>query len=218
MLQYHSSNRTYQSTLKAASSRNVMLLYLQYGIYDSSAPSTFVRSDPTGHPAPVPSKETIRNYQLEECLTVVLKSEIGHGATGQVLRGTLAVEASECALLDVAVKLALGDQCKVLRDEYKIYHQLMSKGVAAGITTPLGLFDDVQGGACTLVMPYVATPLAAMPELFLSISSRCIAISHRLYPHFPTSLGQESSSCNFGGNTPCRHTPWRSLFGQHTCR
>ena len=40
--------------------------------------------------------------------------------------------------------------CEALRDEYKIYHQLRSKGVTAGITTPLGLFDDVEVGACIL--------------------------------------------------------------------
>ncbi|KIL61380.1 hypothetical protein M378DRAFT_199549, partial [Amanita muscaria Koide BX008] len=119
-----------KSTLELASGRNVILLYLQYDIYDSSAPSTFVRSGPTGHPTPLPSQETVRNYQLEECLTIVLKSEISHGATGQVLHGTLEVEASECALLDVAVKLALGsERCEALRDEYKFYHQLKSKGV-----------------------------------------------------------------------------------------
>lgn len=173
MLQYHSPNLTYQSTLELASSRNVILLYLQYDIYDSSAPSTFVRSGRIGHPIPLPSQEIVRNYQLEECLTIVLKSEIGHGATGQVLHGTLEVEASECALLDVAVKLALAsEQRQALRDEYRIYHQLRSKGVTAGITTPLGLFDDVEGGACTLVMPYEGVPLAAMPELVLPISYR----------------------------------------------
>ncbi|KAM6493938.1 hypothetical protein JOM56_010299 [Amanita muscaria] len=151
-----------KNTLELASGRNVILLYLQYGIYDSSAPSTFVRSGPTGHSTPLPSQETVRNYQLEECLTIVLKSEI---ATGQVLRGTLEVEASECALLDVAVKLALGsERCEALRDEYKFYHQLRSTGVTTGITTPLGLFDDVEGGACTLVMPYVGAPLAATPK------------------------------------------------------
>ncbi|KAF8351966.1 hypothetical protein F5887DRAFT_7931 [Amanita rubescens] len=168
-----------KSTLELASGRNVLLLYLQYGIYDSSAPSTFVR-----HPTPLPSRETVRNYQLEECLTIVLKSEIGHGATGEVLRGTLVVEASECPSLDVAVKLALGSkQCGALRDEYRIYHQLRSKGVTTGITTPLGLFDDVEGGVCILVMPYVGAPLAATPELSLA--------------HFISG----SSSCNFGRNT-----------------
>jgi hypothetical protein len=33
-----------------------------------------------------------------------------------------------------------------LRNEYKIYHLLRKSGVTTGITTPLGLFDDVEGG------------------------------------------------------------------------
>ena len=98
--------------------------------------------------------------------------------------------------------LASGQRA-ALRDEYKMYHQLKSKG----ITTPLGLFEDVDGGACILVMPYVGASLATTPEL-VSISYRCIFI---LYPHFLTSkLGQGSGSCNFGGNTWCRHTARRS--------
>jgi hypothetical protein len=177
MLRYHSPNCTYQSTLELASGRDVILLYLQYDIYDSPAPSIFVRSKPTGHPTPLPSRETVQNYQLEECLSIVLKSEIGHGATGQVLRGILEVEASECASLDVAVKLALAsEQREDLRNECKIYHRLKSKGVTAGITTPLGLFDDVEGGACILVMPYVGTPLGETPKLVLPISYRWIII------------------------------------------
>jgi hypothetical protein len=166
------------------------LLYLQYGIYDSSAPSAFVRSDPTGQASTLlPSQETVRNYRLEECLTIVLKSEIGHGATGEVLRGILEVEASGGVLLDVAVKLALAsEQREALRNEFKIYHRLRLKGVTAGITTPLGLFDDAEGGACIPVMPYVGIPLAATPELVLPISYRCIAILCS-YPHFLTRLG-----------------------------
>src|SRR5260221_251048 len=128
------------------------MMYLQYGIYDSPSPSTFVRSGPTGQ-APIPflSREIVRNYKLKECLTIVLKSEIGHGATGEVLRGTLEVEASAYVQLDVAVKLALAsEQRDAIRNEYKMYHLLRKNGVTTGITTPLGLFDDVEGEACAL--------------------------------------------------------------------
>ena len=175
---YDASNRACQRTLGLAGCRNVILLYLQYGIYDSPAPSTFVRSGPTGQaPTTLPSQETVQNYQLEECLTVVLKSEIDHGATGEVLRGTLEVEAEKGALLDVAVKLALAsEQRDVLKKEYQIYHLLERSGVTAGITTPLGLFEDVEGDACALVMPYVGIPLADMPDLHLPISHRCGSI------------------------------------------
>jgi len=53
-----------------------------------------------------------------------------------------------------------------------MYHLLRKSGVTAGITTPLGLFDDVEGDASALVMPYVGTPLAARPEFDLTQSHR----------------------------------------------
>lgn len=160
-------------------------MFLEYGIYDSPAPSTFIRSGTTGQPTPIPSWEIIRNYKLEECLTIVLKSEIGHGATGEVLRGTLDVEASTCVQLDVAVKLALSsEQRGAIRNECKMYYLLKNSGVTTGITTPLGLFDDVDGGACALVMPYVGISLSEMPEFVLPISFRCSANVYHSYPHF----------------------------------
>jgi hypothetical protein len=172
-------------TWEVASRRNVLLVYLQYGIYDSPAPSTFVRSGPTGQaPIPLPSREIVRNYKLEECLTIVLKSEIGHGATGEVLRGTLDVETLACVQLDVAVKLAFSsEQRDAIRHEYKIYHLLRKSGVTTGITTPLGLFDDVEGEACALVMPYVGIPLSEMPGFVLPISFRCSAILYIILIH-----------------------------------
>jgi hypothetical protein len=168
-------------TFDIAGRRDIILLFLQYGIYDSSNPSTFIRSLPTGQaPNPLPSWETVRSYKLEECLTIVLKSEIGHGATGEVLRGTLEVEASEgCVSLDVAVKLAMSsEQRAALRNEYAAYHQLRVKAVTSGITTPLGLFYDVdpEGGPSALVMLYAGVPLDEMPELILPYSHRCVAI------------------------------------------
>jgi hypothetical protein len=169
----------------------VVLLYLQYGLYDSSAPSTFIRSGRNGRaPNPLPSKETVRNYRLHECLTIVLKSEIGRGATGEVLRGTLEVEASACVSLDVAVKLAFtSGGLKALRNEYKIYQRLVSSGITTGITAPLGLFHDVDGGTCGLVMPYEGISLAAIPELVLPIPAQCVAILYHSWTHFLTRLG-----------------------------
>lgn len=195
------------------------MLYLQYGVYDSPSPSTFIRASPNGDPVPRPSLRIFQNYRLDECLSIVLKSEIGHGATGKVLRGTLSVEASSaCVLLDIVVKFALGsERGAALRDEYKIYHLLRKSGVTAGITTPLGLFDDVEGGVSALVMPYVGTPLAAMPEFVLTRSYQCSTFLSHYHPPFLTPCGQGSRFGEFKGNTYSRRTPWRSSFGQHTC-
>jgi hypothetical protein len=111
---------------------------------------------------------------------LLMKSEIGHGATGEVLRGTLEVEASEgSVLLDVAVKLALSsEQRAALRNEYATYHRLRSKAVTSGIVAPLGLFYDVdpEGGPSALVMPYAGVSLHDIPELILPSSHRCVTI------------------------------------------
>lgn len=173
--------------MRLASRRNVVLLYLQYDIYDSPRPSTFIRASPNGDTVPRPSPQTVQNYCLEECLSIVLKSEIGHGATGQVLRGTLSVEGSKSAsvLLDIVVKLALGsERGNALRNEYKIYHLMKKSGITTGIIFPLGLFDEVEGGASALVMPYVGTPLATRPEFVLSPSYQCSTFSYYFRPHY----------------------------------
>ena len=160
------------------------MLYLQYSVYDSPSPSTFIRASPDGNPVSRPSRQIVQNYRLEECLSIVLKSEIGHGATGKVLRGTLSVEASSaCVLLDIVVKLALGNERgAALRNEYKIYQLMRTSGVTAGITTPLGLFDDVEGDASALVMPYVGTPLTDRPEFVLTRSHQC-SIFYPVFAH-----------------------------------
>ena len=171
-------------TLDIASRRDIVLLYLQFGIYDSTNPSTFIRSLPTGQaPDPLPSREIVQNYKIEECLTIVLKSVIGRGATGHVFRGTLEVEALEgCVLLDVVVKLALSsDQRDALKNECATYHQLRLKAVTSGITSPLGLFYDLdpEGGPSALVMPYAGVQLDKMSGFMmshLSHSHRCVTI------------------------------------------
>ena len=183
-------------------------MYLQYDVYDSPSPSTFVRSGPNGEaPVPLPSLETVRKYRLEDCLTIVLKSEIGDGLTGKVLRGYLMGEAPARLVLDIALKLALGtERGNALRNEYRMYRILGNSGVTAGITTPLGLFDDVQGDACALLIPYMGTSLGVMPEFVLTSSYQCGATLYH-YPHFLTPLTQRSHSCNIEGNTQGQHTP-----------
>ena len=73
--------------------------------------------------------QDISTYGLDECLHIVLTSEIGDGATGIVHRGTLQLEAY--APLDIVVKLAFSnEQRHALRDEYDVYRRLRLKGVS----------------------------------------------------------------------------------------
>ena len=149
-----------------ASDRDVIHLYLRYGVYDSPIPASFLRSAPsimahTRSPTPPFSPRTNHTYREEECLTIVLKSEIGRGATGVVHRGTLEPLIFDGAMpLDVVVKLAFdSEQRDALKSEYEVYRHFRSRGVRQGIATTLGLFDDSEGAACALVMLYAGVSL-----------------------------------------------------------
>ena len=149
----------------------MIFLRLKYSIYDSPVPASFLRSAPpiahTKHSTPRFCPRAIDKYGPEECLTVVLTSEIGQGATGVVLRGTLEpgiLPMDGAVPLDVVVKLAFDvEQRDALRGEYEIYCHLRSKQVR-NIATPLGLFDDLEGTACALVMLYAGVSLAESSE------------------------------------------------------
>ena len=160
-----------------ASTRDVVLIYLQYDVYDSPVPSLFLRSAPPivadpKLPTPPLSQRAISTYAPEECLTIVLTSEIGRGATGVAHRGRLKPETSGVSVpLDVVVKLAFdNEQRDGLRSEYEVYRTLRSKGVLKGITTSLGFFNDTEGGPCALVMLYAGRALVAEPKCVLTVS------------------------------------------------
>lgn len=79
----------------------------------------------------------------------------------------------------IAVKLAFNiKQRDALRNEYKIYRYLRSKGVSRGIATTLGFFDDSEGTACTLVTAGVPVSLIAGFRLvrFLFLKLRFIQL------------------------------------------
>ena len=152
----------------------MLLLYFQYGIYNSPIPASFIRSarlitSKAKIPAPPLSPRT---YTPNECLSIVLTSEIGKGATGVVHRGTLKLNNGVGSTpLDVAVKLAFDSQQRdMLRTEYETYRRLRSKGVLRGLTTTLGFFDDTEDDLCALVMLYAGNSLLDEPERILSVS------------------------------------------------
>ena len=170
----------------------MLLLYFQYGIYDSPIPASFTRSAPpimakAKFPAPPLSPRTTRTYTPNECLFIVLTSEIGQGATGIVHRGTLKPNNGDgSAPLDVVVKLAFDNQQRdMLRAEYETYRRLRSKGVLRGLTTTLGLFDDTEDGPCALVMLYAGDSLFDQPERILSASDWYVSRT-RAYFDIPT--------------------------------
>jgi hypothetical protein len=161
-----------------ANNCDVVHLYLQYGIYDSAVPASFLRSAPsiTAHTQctySLPFPRAVHSYGLEECLTIVLTSEIGHGTTGVVHRGILKPELWDNVMpLDVVVKLAFNsEQRDALKSEYEVYRCLKSKGVHQGIARALGIFDDCEDCACALVLLYAGVPISEFPSK-LSVSDR----------------------------------------------
>ncbi|KAK2463017.1 hypothetical protein APHAL10511_004974, partial [Amanita phalloides] len=173
-----------EKAIHVANKRDVVFLYLQYGIYDSPVPASFLRSahpimSRTRCPTSPYSPRAIRSYGAEECLTIVLTSEIGRGATGVVHRGSLKLDLQNVTMaLDVVVKLAFDtEQRDALRNEYEIYRHLRSKGVYRGTATILGIFDDCEGAACALVMLYAGVPLCEESQGNLSISDCKSALS-----------------------------------------
>jgi len=161
-------------TIQLAENRDVLLLTLRYGIYDSRIPSTFLRSAPAITEGkkirPLLSPQAISSCRDEDCFVINLSSELGAGATGVVHGGTLFAESSDgCVSLDVAVKLAFdSEQRDALQHEYDMYRLLRSKGVVKGIAVVLGFFDDFEGhGPSALVMLNAGVSLGTTPEQVL---------------------------------------------------
>ena len=172
---HHEPDCKHQTTIQVANSCNIVLLSLQYDIYMYNSPilATFFHSAPL---IPVGIElstsllpQDISNYEFDQCLPIVLTSEIGCGATGIVYHSTLQLEGY--VPLDVIVKLAFNSDQSALRNEYTIYHNLKQKGVLRGITTVLGFFNDWERGPCALVMLYAGVSLTTEPEHVLPASN-----------------------------------------------
>jgi len=135
----------HQKTIQVTSKHDILLLYLQYGVYDSPIPTLFIRSAPPIMANAAPwSLQAKSTYTPNDCLPIV---EIGCGATGVVHHGMLKLKHIDQSVpLDVVVKLAFNSQQQdMLRTEYESYHHLRSKGILRGITTTLGFFNDTEG-------------------------------------------------------------------------
>ncbi|KAF7299256.1 Protein kinase domain-containing protein [Mycena indigotica] len=150
-----------QLPMELASQRDLMLLHMQYGIYHSPAPASFIRATPClvhktktkrkeGYSAPIR-----RSYEVYECLEVVLASQIGKGATGTAHEATARLTTKDGQTLiekNLIVKLAFREQPqRRMRHEYEIYKHLAEQGVT-GVPHVYGLFEDLEGGAIALIM------------------------------------------------------------------
>ena len=113
-------------------------------------------------------------------MALILTSEIGEGATGIVHGATLKVMTSEPTNFssDVVVKLSHFDEQRVrLHNEYANYRTLESKGVK-GLSTVLGIFDDIEDRSTILIMTHAGNPLHH--EHVISSAQRYVFPAHSL--------------------------------------
>ncbi|RDB15923.1 hypothetical protein Hypma_003520 [Hypsizygus marmoreus] len=164
------------TTLQEVGLRNLALLRFQYGVYNSSSPSSFLRVGSSLSPSigPTHSPRLHRKYMPHEYFTIDVLSSIGYGATGIVHKGKLTMNdrdgpTVEC---DVVVKFAfMREQQERMRHEYSIYARMAASGVTGVIVGVLGLFNDVEGGALALIMTHGGTPLEDRIDKIVRVES-----------------------------------------------
>ncbi|KAJ7065562.1 hypothetical protein C8F01DRAFT_1366523 [Mycena amicta] len=155
-----------QSALMLASQRDMMLFHLQYDIYHSRAPASFIRANlclehGKGRKlGKIPSIK--RAYKPHEYFEIILGSQLGDGAVGIVHGAMARVTTKDGETLveeNLVVKLAFRHQPQErMRYEYKVYTRLAEHGVT-GVPKVYGLFEDLEGGAIALLMSNCGTNL-----------------------------------------------------------
>ncbi|KAJ6615495.1 hypothetical protein B0H10DRAFT_2435433 [Mycena sp. CBHHK59/15] len=146
-----------------ASSRNLMLVRLSYGNYNSVNPSSFIRRGPTLFPTilPPPPGKPQNSYTANQYFTVTVGPEISTGATGAVHDALLEVKTKTGDVLtqSVVIKLAFyPEQRQRMQNEFVAYERLAASNVT-GVPAILGIFDDVDGTANTLIMNHCGESL-----------------------------------------------------------
>ncbi|KAF9554765.1 hypothetical protein CPC08DRAFT_766443 [Agrocybe pediades] len=157
---------------KELASRNLLLVELDYGIFCSPTPSSFIRVEPSCLPGPAEpvGKGRIRRQVVlgprfpvkprcaaHECAVLTLREKVGFGAIGVVHPGLLIAKTSSGETLQATLmlKLAFTEAQKTgLRNEYRIYSRLAAKAVVEGIIPVHGLFSDPESGALGLLMDH----------------------------------------------------------------
>ncbi|KAG6887268.1 hypothetical protein C0992_013063 [Termitomyces sp. T32_za158] len=150
----------YEQGLKAVCAgivdRDLALLRIQHGPYNSSAPSSLLRVHDSRSIAPR------KEYQPHEYFRVTVTSELARGSTGDAHAATidfLKTNGETVSFPNIVVKFAFAAvQKKRLRHEFKVYSRLMS-AKARGIPHAFGLFEDIETETLVLVMEHAGLTL-----------------------------------------------------------
>ncbi|KAG6828725.1 hypothetical protein H0H87_001069 [Tephrocybe sp. NHM501043] len=148
--------RNFKAVCNGLIGRNLALLCIQHGPFNSSVPSSLLRitSETKGTPKP--------NYEPHEYFRMTITSEIAFGTTGDAHTAMIDLLESDGKIIsypDVVVKLAFTSvQKRRLRHEFDVYTHLMGAG-AQGIPHMFGLFEDVETEVLVLVMENAGSSL-----------------------------------------------------------
>ncbi|KAG6817135.1 hypothetical protein H0H87_012326 [Tephrocybe sp. NHM501043] len=147
--------RNFKAVFETLTDRNLALLRIQHGPYNSPAPSSLLR---VVDGAVSPKSD----YKPHEYFRITLTSTIACGTTGDAHRATidlLGLDGKTLSLPDVVAKLAFTVvQRKRLRHEFEVYSRLMTAG-AQGVPRMFGLYEDVETEALALVMEHAGVSL-----------------------------------------------------------
>ncbi|KAF9554764.1 hypothetical protein CPC08DRAFT_712637 [Agrocybe pediades] len=173
------SNRYLNEGKKELANRNLLLVELDYDVYCSPAPSTFLRIEPA---CEVPSAAAAKGHsksrssprfpvgsrcETHEYALLTLEKPLGSGAVGVAHPAFLSLKLKSGDTLEASLVLKLAfteDQKKGLRHEYCIYSRLAARSVVNGILSVYGLFRDPESGTLGLLMEYGGESLYARSE------------------------------------------------------
>ncbi|KAF9553459.1 hypothetical protein CPC08DRAFT_822296 [Agrocybe pediades] len=146
-------NASYVKVKEEMRKRELALGTLNYGIYCSPIPATFLQLKPSCAP---------------EYMDLTLSEPIGEGAVGVAHAATvsLALETGEVLEHRVIIKLAFSNvQKEKIRHEYGVYEHLANVGHVQGIVQVHDLFEDPDSRTLALIMEDGGQSLANLNKL-----------------------------------------------------
>ncbi|PPQ64231.1 hypothetical protein CVT24_008607 [Panaeolus cyanescens] len=156
---------------------NILLVSLSFAVYQSEAPSAFIREASSCHPVslagnaftkPKPNK----SYPRNECAHFVARRDLGVSMKVDVYRGFATIQTKSGEMCQPAVlKMAkTAEALEKLLHEYEVYKILAASSVTEGILLVHGMFQDIETGRFGLLMQDGGTTLYEREQIRLGTS------------------------------------------------
>ena len=161
----------YQIVLRETAGRDLALLRLEYGVFNSPSPAALYRVGPATITDVVRGELSSRNtrqqkYTSADYFCITLTDVIAEGATGRVHNAKVEVKTIDGRVYGyvAAAKIALEQRNRQkLRHEYAVYRHLARQRVD-GVARVYGLFEDAAKEALILIMSHAGTSLVKQPH------------------------------------------------------